>query len=457
MDKFIIVDIETPYSFHPRDGIREVAAIVIENYIIVDKIHLAIITDYDEYKNGYGSGLEAIETNAELRNEFVDFINKYKYPLVAHYAPFEKRFLTYWNWVDENQEFYCSLKAIKNTICNLPKYNMKYLLSEFNIKNSQDHTAIQDVMDLFELIKIINPKQWEPINNIAYDYKPEHAKEYRHVDKQRLEDAKENMICNIFNNKTIVFTGEMTGSRTDMMEMAIKHGAKTTLAISKSTNLLVVGNNPGSKLQKAIEWDIKIISENDFINVVDRLDKNSLGFFSQLDYEQYAPVFNEGIIKDYINNIIDITQLPEQLKFTNSDILVVEKFKKHYSISLLEYLMFKLIIGKNKYILEIKPEYKDIISIECYTRKDGWLRFDIGSSGKLDDFKQSIYEILAFELNNPHGDLIGCCAHYEDCSNLRKCIEDDLLLSLSCQYRINLMHNFIFYGEKRNTKIFFRR
>lgn len=48
-EKFIILDIETPMSFSVEDGIREVAAIVIEDYRVIDSLHLAIIKDKEEY------------------------------------------------------------------------------------------------------------------------------------------------------------------------------------------------------------------------------------------------------------------------------------------------------------------------------------------------------------------------------------------------------------------------
>ena len=79
-ERFIIVDIETPRSFSPADGIREVAAVVVEDYRVIDTLHLAIITDEEKYKNGYGDGLEAIEENEELKTQFKNLLKKYKYP-----------------------------------------------------------------------------------------------------------------------------------------------------------------------------------------------------------------------------------------------------------------------------------------------------------------------------------------------------------------------------------------
>ena len=48
-----------------------------------------------------------------------------------------------------------------------------------------------------------------------------------------------------------------------------KHNGKVSSSVSKSTNFLVAGKNSGSKLVKAKKIGIKIISESDFIKMVD--------------------------------------------------------------------------------------------------------------------------------------------------------------------------------------------
>lgn len=268
MDKYIIIDIETPYSFNVEDGIREVAAIVVDEYKVIDKLHLAIIIDEEQYRIGYGSGLEAIEDNEEFKIRFKEFITQYNYPLVAHNASFEKRFLTYWNWIDENQKLYCSMRAIRHEVKELEHYGMEDLLKKFNIKKHQEHTAIQDVLDLLEILKKVKPKLWVPVGEKLDEYDAEYEKKMRQEHNERLKKAKSNIIKNLFENKKVVFTGKMQGSRTDMMETAIKYGATTTNSVSKKTDLLVVGEDAGSKLQKAEELGIKIINESEFWKII---------------------------------------------------------------------------------------------------------------------------------------------------------------------------------------------
>lgn len=270
-EKFVIVDIETPHSFSPKDGISEVAAIVVEDYEVVDELHLAIINNKDEYKKGYGYGLDNIEENEKLRGEFIKLISKYKYPIVAHNASFDRSFLSYWNWVDNNNTFYCSMNTIKK-IEKLESYKLEDLLNHYNIKKEQKHTAMQDVLDLLELLKVIRPKKWSKLGESNNDEKIkrnyEIDKEKREEDKVRLELAKENIIENIFDNKNIVFTGETLKSRVEISELAIQYGGIVKSSVSKKTDILVVGENPGSKLSKAQQLGVEILVEDEFLKMI---------------------------------------------------------------------------------------------------------------------------------------------------------------------------------------------
>jgi len=70
---------------------------------------------------------------------------------------------------------------------------------------------------------------------------------------------------------TFVFTGELECcSRKQAQEMVETLGGKATNSVSKKTSFVVVGQNPGSKLQKAQKLGIKIITEEEFLNMVKR-------------------------------------------------------------------------------------------------------------------------------------------------------------------------------------------
>jgi DNA ligase (NAD+) len=49
------------------------------------------------------------------------------------------------------------------------------------------------------------------------------------------------------------------------------HGGRATSSVTKKTNYVVAGNDPGSKLEKAESLGIEILTEEDFRKMVDGL------------------------------------------------------------------------------------------------------------------------------------------------------------------------------------------
>ena len=66
----------------------------------------------------------------------------------------------------------------------------------------------------------------------------------------------------IFTDKTVVITGTIEGlSRKKIQEAVERMGGKVTGSVSKKTDFVIVGSNPGSKYNKAVELGIEIIDE----------------------------------------------------------------------------------------------------------------------------------------------------------------------------------------------------
>jgi len=71
------------------------------------------------------------------------------------------------------------------------------------------------------------------------------------------------------NGKTFVFTGELNSfSRSKAKKLIEALGAKWTSTVSKNTDFLVVGENPGSKHNKAKQLGVSIIQEEGFLKIV---------------------------------------------------------------------------------------------------------------------------------------------------------------------------------------------
>ncbi|MCS6809051.1 MAG: helix-hairpin-helix domain-containing protein, partial [Bacteroidota bacterium] len=69
--------------------------------------------------------------------------------------------------------------------------------------------------------------------------------------------------------KTVVITGTLpTMKRSEAKEFIIRHGGKVATAVSTNTDILLAGEEAGSKLRKAQELGIKIMSEAELIHMV---------------------------------------------------------------------------------------------------------------------------------------------------------------------------------------------
>jgi len=88
---------------------------------------------------------------------------------------------------------------------------------------------------------------------------------------QKLKDAgvntkkKQNTTNDMLSGKRIVFTGSLTIPRAKASDIVKEHGGIVVSSVGKSTDYVVIGENPGSKVEKAKTYGIPILKEQEFL------------------------------------------------------------------------------------------------------------------------------------------------------------------------------------------------
>lgn len=313
MDRLILIDLETQ-SFMLESGIYEVAALVVEDWEIVDKFYLGVVEEESQIRMGYGYGYADISRDIESISKFKEFLDKYKYPLVAHNGSFDRKFLVHYNWIEDDYPFYDSIRAIKYSNSKLLSYSLAHLKDFVGLDKPQTHTAMEDIELTMDILKYFKPERWIPIGIGINNSKGTLSS---------LSALKEdfNVITNLFLGKNIVFTGKGPYARNKLLELAKKCGADiTSNNITKKTNLLVVGEDAGGKLEKAQKLGIEIISMDDFyhmINGVELDDKQKEQISSFVAHEP-------EILSDKLSGE-KITVFPMKVAMSNKVATLVEK------------------------------------------------------------------------------------------------------------------------------------
>ena len=89
----------------------------------------------------------------------------------------------------------------------------------------------------------------------------------------RIENVEQKLINSPYKDKIVVLTGTLdTMSRDEAKQKLNNLGAKVSSSVSKNTDYVIVGDQPGSKAKKAKELNIPIINENEWIEIIKKID-----------------------------------------------------------------------------------------------------------------------------------------------------------------------------------------
>jgi DNA ligase (NAD+) len=139
-----------------------------------------------------------------------------------------------------------------------------------NFRNTED-LASAEVEELQE-VRDIGPVAAEHIRAFFDD--PHNKKVVRQLLKEGIHWKSEPVSKSAqspLSGKTIVLTGTLSSmTRDEAKDKLTALGAKVTSSVSKNTDYVVVGESPGSKLDKARDQGTTVIHENEFIRLLDQ-------------------------------------------------------------------------------------------------------------------------------------------------------------------------------------------
>ena len=89
------------------------------------------------------------------------------------------------------------------------------------------------------------------------------------IDQLNIADAKVAAGDSVVSGKSVVFTGTLTKmSRAEAKERAETLGAKVASSVSAQTNYVIAGADAGSKLKKATELGVQVLSEDEWLELI---------------------------------------------------------------------------------------------------------------------------------------------------------------------------------------------
>ena len=146
-------------------------------------------------------------------------------------------------------------------ISNVGEKTAKVLAKKYKTMEAFMNATFEDLNNIRDVGDIIAKSI---INYFSVEYNKNQVLKLIEIgvnDKYLLTDSVEN---ENFSNKTFVITGTLSKSRDEIKEIIENFGGKTTDSVSKKTSIVIVGNNPGNKYEKAVKLGIETWDEEKF-------------------------------------------------------------------------------------------------------------------------------------------------------------------------------------------------
>lgn len=170
--------------------------------------------------------------------------------------------------------FYNAVQASKNR-------PLKRLITALIIRNVGKETAdiLANEFGTIERLAEAKEEELAAINGVGEKMATDIYEFFRNPDNiKMLEELKSLGVVpppvkmpdsEIFKGKTFVLTGTLPNmTRDEASEIIKSHGGKTGSAVSRNTSFVLAGANPGSKLDKARDLGVIILTEEEFLEMI---------------------------------------------------------------------------------------------------------------------------------------------------------------------------------------------
>ncbi|MEG1254166.1 NAD-dependent DNA ligase LigA [Clostridium sp.] len=151
-------------------------------------------------------------------------------------------------------------------ITNVGKKTAKDLAKKFKTLAKIEEASLEDLVSVQDIGDIVAKSI---VDFFSLEKSKETINELLELGINPKEAQVQEVSINPFNEKTVVVTGSLKEfSRSGIKEKLESLGAKVSGSVSKKTDFVIVGEDAGSKHDKAVELGIKILSEDEFKSMI---------------------------------------------------------------------------------------------------------------------------------------------------------------------------------------------
>lgn len=147
-------------------------------------------------------------------------------------------------------------------ITNIGKKTARQLSDAYKTLDRVKEATVEELINLDDFGAIMAE------NVVEYFKNTDNLKEIDRLIEYGVSFKEKEVASGVFSGLRVVLTGALTIKRGEATKLILDNGGEVADSVSKTVNLVVAGENAGSKLDKATKLGIKIISEKEFIEMI---------------------------------------------------------------------------------------------------------------------------------------------------------------------------------------------